>query len=80
MRVFIKIYADDFKSASSTYPLLIKTPAKDLTLALLKQLIQDQIKPSIKAKNQIISIKKAAVIVSFAINILLMIDENKHCI
>ena len=80
MRVFIKIYADDFKSASSTYPLLIKTAAKDLTLVQLKQLIQDQIKPSIKAKNQIISIKKAAVIVSFIINILLMKDENKHCI
>lgn len=65
MRVFIKIYADDFKSASSTYPLLIKPASKDLTLAQLKQLIQDQIKPSISVKNQIISIKKAAVIVSF---------------
>ena len=32
MRLFVKVYADDLKSASSTYPIVLKEGA-DMTLA-----------------------------------------------
>ncbi len=66
MRLFIRIYADDIKSPSSTNPLMIKGTAKDITLAILKSEIESNIKPIIKVKNQVLSIKKNAVIVSEA--------------
>ncbi len=51
MRFFLKIYADDFKSPSSTIPLVIKGTTKDFTLEQLKLEIQNQIKPQIKVKD-----------------------------
>ena len=36
MRLFVKIYADDFKSASSTFPLTLKGTPEELTIHDLK--------------------------------------------
>jgi hypothetical protein len=63
MRLFVKLYADDFKSPSSTIPLYIKGTPKDITIAQLKKEIELNVKPEIKVKNQVISITKSAVIV-----------------
>jgi hypothetical protein len=64
MKLFIKSYADDLKSPSTTYPLLIKTFTKDYTLAQLKKEIELQVKPTVQVINQILSIKKSGCIVS----------------
>ena len=61
MKLFIKIYADDFESACSTIPFTIKHALPfELTLADLKEEIERQItQPQIfKKKNQIISIMR----------------------
>ena len=63
MRLFIKIFADDLKSASQTSTIVIKGSFKDLTLAHFKEELEKQIKPLIPAKNQIISINKTGLIV-----------------
>ncbi|CDW79366.1 protein kinase domain containing protein [Stylonychia lemnae] len=62
MRIFIKIYADDLKSPSSTYPLQLKGTIKDITIGQLKHEIENNILPQILQRNQIISIKKSVVI------------------
>jgi hypothetical protein len=64
MRLFIKIYADDFKGPCTTYPLQLKGTLDTMTIGYLKQEIENQVKPKILAKNQILSIKRAPVIVS----------------
>ena len=51
LRFFIKIYADDFKSASSTIPLALKGDVQELTIRDLKEEIEKKIEPSIKMKN-----------------------------
>ena len=63
MRLFVKIYADDFKSASSTFPLTFKGTPEELTIHDLKVEIEKQIEPKTRVRNQILSIKKNAVIV-----------------
>lgn len=65
MRLFIKIYADDLKSASQTTPLVIRGTNHDLTIGQLKNEIEFQIKPPIPIKYQILAIKRGTgVIVS----------------
>jgi len=65
MRLFVKVYAGDLRSASSSYPLTLKGLPSALTLAQLKADIEAFVNPTIAAKNQILSVKKGLVIVSF---------------
>lgn len=64
MRLFIKVFADDLKGPSASYPLQIKGDPSTITLGQLKAEIEQQVKPKVYSKNQILSIKKAPVIVS----------------
>jgi hypothetical protein len=43
MRLFIKIFADDLKSSSSTNPFIIKGDASEITIEQLKNEIEIQI-------------------------------------
>ena len=60
MKVFIKVYADDLKSASVTFP--INVTARDIKS--LKVEIEEQIDPKIKSKDQILSLRRNGVIVT----------------
>ncbi len=51
MRVFVKIYADDMKSPSTSCPLVLKGTAKELTIGFLKKEIETHINPKIIPKN-----------------------------
>ena len=75
MRLFVKVYADDLKSASSTYPVVLKG-GPETTLSQLKSEIETTIKPTIASKNQILSVKKGLVIVSRR-KVLNKIDEDR---
>lgn len=51
IRLFIKVYADDFKSACSTVPFAMKGTPDQVTIHDLKVEIEKQIEPKIKVKN-----------------------------
>lgn len=51
MRLFVKIYADDLKSACSSIPVTIKGAPFEITIGQMKQEMEQQIEPSIKVKN-----------------------------
>mmetsp|Transcript_20981 Transcript_20981/g.20099 ORF Transcript_20981/g.20099 Transcript_20981/m.20099 type:complete len:125 (+) Transcript_20981:3-377(+) len=73
MKVLVKIYADDLKSPSLTHPLFIS--ASKVTIAQLKKNIEQQIRPQIKVKDQILSTKQGKVIMRLEVEESLTLEE-----